>query len=122
MALIHCTECGKEISDKASTCPHCGAPVVPVSDSAIKNYNADNHPVDSDVKRKDSPLSIISCVFTFVSCFAINWIAIVGVICGLIDLCMNNKSQRHVGSYFGLVVGVLILLAYGAYVKRLFGI
>ena len=28
MALINCLECTKEISDKASTCPHCGAPVV----------------------------------------------------------------------------------------------
>lgn len=27
MALIKCTECGKEISDKAVTCPNCGAPV-----------------------------------------------------------------------------------------------
>lgn len=27
MALINCSECGKEISDKASTCPNCGAPV-----------------------------------------------------------------------------------------------
>ncbi|PHM16443.1 MAG: hypothetical protein CJD30_11535 [Sulfuricurvum sp. PD_MW2] len=27
MALINCEECGKEISDKASICPHCGAPV-----------------------------------------------------------------------------------------------
>lgn len=27
MALIKCTECGKEISDKATTCPNCGAPV-----------------------------------------------------------------------------------------------
>lgn len=27
MALIPCSECGKEISDKASACPHCGAPV-----------------------------------------------------------------------------------------------
>lgn len=25
MALIHCTECGKEISDKAARCIHCGA-------------------------------------------------------------------------------------------------
>lgn len=25
--LIKCSECGKEVSDKASTCPHCGAPV-----------------------------------------------------------------------------------------------
>lgn len=28
MALISCSECGKQVSDKASTCPNCGAPVV----------------------------------------------------------------------------------------------
>jgi hypothetical protein len=27
MALIHCPECQKEISDKARTCPSCGFPV-----------------------------------------------------------------------------------------------
>ena len=27
MALIKCYECGKEISDSASSCPGCGAPV-----------------------------------------------------------------------------------------------
>lgn len=27
MALIKCTECGHEVSDKAQTCPNCGAPV-----------------------------------------------------------------------------------------------
>lgn len=26
MALIQCTECHKEISDKAKRCPHCGCP------------------------------------------------------------------------------------------------
>ena len=26
MALIECSECGKNISTKASICPHCGAP------------------------------------------------------------------------------------------------
>ena len=26
MALIKCSECGKEISDKAATCPNCGSP------------------------------------------------------------------------------------------------
>lgn len=29
MALIHCSECAKEISDQAATCPGCGAPVAP---------------------------------------------------------------------------------------------
>lgn len=27
MALITCKECGKEVSENASVCPHCGAPV-----------------------------------------------------------------------------------------------
>ena len=27
MALIKCEECGKEISDKAAACPHCGCPI-----------------------------------------------------------------------------------------------
>ena len=27
MALINCTECNKEISDKAASCPNCGAPL-----------------------------------------------------------------------------------------------
>ncbi|MFR6378429.1 MAG: zinc-ribbon domain-containing protein [Oscillospiraceae bacterium] len=27
MALIKCPECGREISDTASACPGCGAPV-----------------------------------------------------------------------------------------------
>ena len=26
MALIKCSECGKEISDQASACPNCGSP------------------------------------------------------------------------------------------------
>ena len=24
MAMIKCSECGKQMSDKAKTCPHCG--------------------------------------------------------------------------------------------------
>lgn len=27
MALIKCPECGKEISDRASSCPNCGCPI-----------------------------------------------------------------------------------------------
>lgn len=27
MALISCPECGKQISDKASSCPNCGTPI-----------------------------------------------------------------------------------------------
>ena len=34
MALVSCTECGKQVSDKASSCPNCGAPIVSGSASA----------------------------------------------------------------------------------------
>ena len=27
MSLIHCSECNQEVSDKAETCPNCGAPI-----------------------------------------------------------------------------------------------
>ena len=27
MALIKCSECGKEVSDKAQSCPNCGCPI-----------------------------------------------------------------------------------------------
>lgn len=29
MALIRCSECGRDISDRAGACPGCGAPVIP---------------------------------------------------------------------------------------------
>ena len=25
--LVNCSECGRQVSDKASSCPHCGAPI-----------------------------------------------------------------------------------------------
>lgn len=35
MALIHCPECGKEVSNKAVACIHCG---YPLADSASKGF------------------------------------------------------------------------------------
>ncbi len=35
MSLITCPECGREVSDKASSCPNCGAPI---NTSANKKY------------------------------------------------------------------------------------
>jgi hypothetical protein len=34
MALIKCEECGREVSDKAKTCPGCGAPVPQAEEEA----------------------------------------------------------------------------------------
>lgn len=42
MALINCHECNAQISDAATTCPHCGAPVrKPTPQPAVTNNNTD---------------------------------------------------------------------------------
>jgi type II secretory pathway pseudopilin PulG len=39
MALINCSECGHEVSDKAASCPNCGAPIEQDGDSYEGNEN-----------------------------------------------------------------------------------
>ena len=45
MALIPCQECGKKISDKASACTNCGAPVpVKIKDEEAASLSEDSSP------------------------------------------------------------------------------
>lgn len=39
MALIICSECGKEVSDKSQNCVHCGAPIAGIDEAKIKIYH-----------------------------------------------------------------------------------
>ncbi|MDD2369652.1 MAG: zinc-ribbon domain-containing protein [Sulfuricurvum sp.] len=42
MALIKCFECGNQVSDTATTCPKCGAPLSTKSDKIKANTNMSN--------------------------------------------------------------------------------
>ena len=46
MAMIKCPECGKDISDKAAACPHCGNPIASLFEK--KNENKEN---DDEIQR-----------------------------------------------------------------------
>jgi RNA polymerase subunit RPABC4/transcription elongation factor Spt4 len=48
MALINCTECNREISDKAKSCPHCGLPIDILSSNAV---NPHYHKLDDEENR-----------------------------------------------------------------------
>lgn len=56
MALIKCTECGKEISDKAEACPNCGCPVdemdLPKNQMEELNINTDYDQESEKPKRR----------------------------------------------------------------------
>jgi hypothetical protein len=56
VALIACVECGKEISDKAPACPHCGRPVAVESSFDVLSANSIGQkiPISHSVKRKIS--------------------------------------------------------------------
>ena len=46
MALIKCPECGKEISDKASSCPNCGCPLSEMITSGVVRIKMPNNIVE----------------------------------------------------------------------------
>lgn len=49
MALIKCPECGKEVSDKAKTCPNCGCPLEETVTYGIVRIKLPNNVVDGMV-------------------------------------------------------------------------
>lgn len=107
---MFCQNCGAEMQGKF--CGKCGWTAQPQVE-VVQHIQTSG----KKEKKKDSVLSIVSCVLTFVSSFIFPMLSIGGIICGLIDLCMNDKSKRHLGSWFGIILGVLVIVAYEAWLK-----
>lgn len=105
---MFCQNCGNEMD--GMVCSNCGWTPKPVQ----QNYSSGRK-----VKKKDSVLSIVSCVLTFVSGFVIPLLSVGGIVCGLIDLCINDKSKRHLGSWFGVIFGACIMIFYLWYLQDL---
>lgn len=53
MALIECSECGRQVSDKAESCPGCGAPVVAATAAVDSEANTDAAPSGWRIRRGD---------------------------------------------------------------------
>ena len=99
MALINCPECGKEVSDRASTCIHCGYPMAAMPKPA--NMQADL-PVQNDSNVKHKWLAIVLKIFKIVITFigkAIKFVFIWFILLPihiLLDLVKNtDKPKRH---------------------------
>lgn len=78
MALIKCPECGKEISDKASSCPNCGYPISNNSFVVSKenqkqtqnNDNENNSDIVQSKSKKSKKIFIIGGI-TIVAIFIV---------------------------------------------------
>lgn len=61
MALVKCEECGHEISDKATACPHCGCPISAAKAKAPKWFeNAGKWANQLVVKMKNLPRKAVA--------------------------------------------------------------
>lgn len=87
MALIKCSECGKEISDKAKTCPNCGAPVV-MKATLTQNNVAPPPMVKNNMpeKKKGSCLKSVGIFFAV--------IIVLGVIGNILGGEKDDKPQE----------------------------
>ena len=99
MALIKCRECGKEISDTADRCIHCGY--------SLKSNYANN----SDNKNRNA-FAVVGAILGF--CSIIAWlIPLFGIICtiaGLICSICGIRSANKPFAIVGLVFNVLSLI------------
>jgi hypothetical protein len=85
MALIKCSECGKQVSEKASACPKCGAPI------AIAATNGSS---STNTTRAGAKLEGMGFV-----------IVVVGMLVGMVD----NPFISHVGGV-AFVVGFVVFI------------
>lgn len=62
MAMILCPECGKDISDRAVACPHCGFPIGSLhGDDTVYSNSAGNDYADDSINPKTNPADTIKC-------------------------------------------------------------
>lgn len=125
MGMINCPECGKEISDKAASCPNCGCPIEAVSTGTSNTYNAtgnstyqSNNPYQTQQsspqvrpympKQKNSGLGIAALVLSILGCTFI-----VGAILAIVDLCKKDGNKKTCSIIalcicgFWLIIGII---------------
>ena len=105
MALINCTECGKQISDAAISCPHCG-------------YIQEKGDATCGIIPYKNPPALIAYylgLFSLIPCLGL-LLAPIAIILGILGLKKKKKTpiikgQVHawIGIICGFVFGILWL-------------
>lgn len=94
------------------TCPNCGNNIL--YGSSFCNFCGYQFQYQQDIKKKDSPLSIISAIVSLIGIFSFWALSILGFFVAIIDLAIgqinNNKMQKHSCSWFSVVVFLIYIL------------
>lgn len=104
MTMIKCEECKGDVSDKASVCPNCGAPI---SLSELALGRASFFQAKRNEEAYPILLAQILIVAVALGIFAKSWLYFGGIFVGLLALLSIPKIRRVVGALlaggFGIV-------------------
>ena len=114
MALIHCSECNREISDKAAACPHCGCPITVSIKAQMENKTVQkqepvftpSHDNISKLILNDIPMPKLS------SSILLGIASIIGLITFILAI------QVSVFGVFALVAFIIVFVAFIRSVKK----
>lgn len=125
MALIKCSECEREISDRAAACPACGAPVAPIASTSqsTQDPSGQSAPVPANLRLSTTSLNklqMVGLLLTALGACAI-WGAVqagsgrVGVIaflsCWMGGVVVIKKSPvLRIGGSFLLACMILVVV------------
>lgn len=93
MALIRCPECGKEISDKVTACPHCGYPLAAEAAPAPEiEKSRDEEPEKSSPDEPEAPIKkrVTKKIAVIVSC-----ICVVLVVGGILAFVLTGNLRAY---------------------------
>lgn len=102
MALINCFECGKQISDKATACPNCGAPIEKVLEQKADSSETKITENNKEIHIKESPSKPLSNLISI----ATGWIF--GIFLSLGFLSALTSGDIAIGFFY--LLGALFLL------------
>lgn len=112
MALIKCAECGKEISDRAESCPNCGCPVgESVAEEVGNDYEESEYEEEEESEEyvedeKQSGLGVASFILAIiVLAFALCQYQFASI--GIISVALRLRIYRNILSIIAFILGTV---------------
>jgi uncharacterized membrane protein YvbJ len=101
MAIIKCSECGNQVSSKATACPHCGAPVAAAAVEA-KHAGTPLTTVQETSKKLKLHIIIASVIF---------WAAVLWIIVIWEDVMTGEGARSASVPFIMALVGLVWYIA-----------
>lgn len=114
MGLIYCRECSAQISDLASTCPHCGAPVqIPAAGNTQQTVNNNNSNVCPETHLTKAILLTIFCCWPMGIPAIVNASAVSNAfIAGNYELALEKSKNAEKWCKYCIIAGAVFYFVY----------